>query len=234
MAFSAANAETGATADLEKLSLLAEKYRIPLLIDGVALLGKKNFSFLPGISAMAFSAHKIHGPKGAGFLILRRHLPCHAQISGGPQEYQKRAGTENLSGILGMAEAVAIALKNQDRKIKKMQFLRDLFEAELQAQLTIQINGPQNRLCNLSNLAFEGILAEDLLIRLDQKAVFASHGSACSAKAFKVSRVLLNMGYEPKRAASSIRFSLSKLTTKTEILKAVKIIVQLCRKLKAG
>ena len=255
---SAVNGETGTFSNLEELARIAEEHKIPFLVDGVALLGKKSFSIPKGVSAMAFSGHKIHGPKGIGFLIFKKEIPFKPLITGGPQEHMKRAGTENLSGILGLAKALELSFENLDEKVAKMNRLRNLFEQELlqktntkanlsnlkesekqklssnkanQDQLCrIQINSGKERVCNVSNLCFEGIEAEELLILLDQKGIAASHGSACSSKSLVVSRVLSNM-YDRKRAKSSVRFSLSHLTTEVEIKKAVAIIATAYQKL---
>ncbi len=236
---SAANGETGTLSDLDALASIAEEHKIPFLVDGVALLGKKRFSIPKGVSAMAFSGHKIHGPKGVGFLIFKKEIPFKPLITGGPQEHMKRAGTENLSGILGLAKALELSFENLDEKVAKMKKLRDLFEEELivnlkEAELKklqsntdkscgVQINGGKERICNVSNLYFEGLAAEELLILLDQKGIAASHGSACSSKSLVVSQVLSNM-YDRNRAKSSVRFSLSHLTTEAESKEAVKII----------
>lgn len=233
---SAANGETGTLSDLEKLACVAEKHKIPFLVDGVALLGKKRFTIPKGVSTMAFSAHKMHGPKGIGFLIFKKEIPISPLITGGPQENMKRAGTENLSGILGLAKALELSFDNLDAKVQKMKTLRNLFEQELlQANKNkagqIKINGGKERICNVSNLSFDNVVAEELLILLDQKGIAASHGSACSSKSLVVSQVLSNM-YDKKRAKSSIRFSLSHLTTETEIKQAVKIISSCYQKIK--
>lgn len=245
IALGAVNSETGSLNDLEKLAAIAEQHNIPFLVDGVALLGKKQFSLPPGVTAISFSGHKIHGPKGSGFLIFKKTSAFRPLITGGAQENGKRAGTENLAGILGLAKAVEMAFENLNTKIEQIEKLRNLFEKEIFASLNtsnfknektsqeplVQINGGNFRICNVSNLAFKNVLAEEMLILLDQMGIAASHGSACSARSLTLSRVLLNMGYDRKRTASSIRFSLSSLTTEKEIRKAVEIIVSTYQKL---
>ncbi len=224
--FSAVNSETGVLLDLEKVALLAKEKNIPLIIDGVALLGKKEFTIPEGVTAMAFSPHKIHGPKGVGIVYLSSHARLKPLLLGGSQEWQKRAGTENLAGIIGSAKAVELAYQNIHENVKKIELLRDLLENELSKRLGIEINGGQNRICNTSNIAFLGLDAEELLMRLDINKIAASHGSACASHSMQVSRVLLNMGLAASRAKSSIRFSLSRLNTKEEIEKAVEIITK--------
>lgn len=221
---SGSNSETGALLELEEISDLAEFYNIPLLIDGVQLLGKANFTPLPkGIAGISFSAHKCHGPKGIGLSILRKTYKIPPIFVGGHQENDMRAGTENLAGILGFAKALSLITPDIPNQIQE---LRDYFEKEmLQRFPFIEVNAHKgDRISNTSNLYFPGIDAESLLIRLDQDGVIASLGSACSSGSLEPSHVLLGMGYSSQRALSSIRFSLSRLTTKEEIDRALSII----------
>lgn len=229
--FSAVNSETGTVSDFEGIALIAKERNIALILDGVALLGKKEFSIPKGVTAMAFSSHKIHGPKGVGIVYLSSGSKLKPLFLGGSQEWQKRAGTENLAGIIGFAKALELAYKNLDANIKKMQDLKSLFEEGLSRKLDILINGgSSNRICNTSNIAFNGIDAEELLMQLDLNKIAASHGSACSSRSLQASRVLLNMGLGMDRAKSSIRFSFSRFTTREEIEKAIDIIVSTVRK----
>jgi cysteine desulfurase len=228
---SAVNSETGVKTDFEEIAKICKKKNIDFVLDGVALLIKKRFSIVDGISAIGFSSHKIHGPKGMGFAFIRKDSKINPLILGGAQEFKKRAGTENIAGILGMTKALEIAYENLDKNIKKMKTLRDFFEKKLSEKLEISINGEGNRICNVSNIAFRDVDAEVLLILMDQKKVLASRGSACSSKSIKVSRVLINMGMTKERAASSIRFSFCRYNTKKEVEKAVKIIVDIVKNL---
>ena len=218
LVLSAANSETGSLLDLEKIAAWAERKKIPFIVDGVQLLGKVPFTLFPGITAAAFSGHKIHGPKGVGFFFLRSGTKCAPLLRGGHQERGVRGGTENLSGILGLAKAIEIATP-------LCSDLRDHFESLLSD--ISEINGEHPRLPNTSNLYFPGIDGETLLIHLDLNGIYASHGSACTSGALEPSRVLLSLGYSPERAKSSLRFSLSRFTTKKEITRAAKIIREL-------
>jgi cysteine desulfurase len=228
---SAVNSETGVKTDFEGIAKIAKKHKINFVLDGVALLTKKRFSMVDGISAVGFSSHKIHGPKGMGFAFLRKDSKINPLILGGAQEFKKRAGTENIGGILGMTKALELAYEHLDKNIKKMKTLRDFFEKKLSEKLPISINGEGTRICNVSNIAFKDVDAEVLLILLDQKKVLASRGSACSSKSIKVSRILINMGINKERAASSIRFSFCRYNTKKEVERAVKIIVDIVKNL---
>lgn len=224
----AVNNETGVLADLNALACCAEEHRIPLLIDGVAWLGKANPMIPHGVTAMAFSAHKIHGPKGEGFAFVRSSAKLRPLILGGGQERTLRSGTPNVPGIMAMAEAVGLSCKDVEVHVAKMEALRSRFEKALKEQCKgILINGEGPRVCNISNIAFEGVNGESLLIALDLEGVAASHGSACSSGALELSKVLLAMGYSYERVRGSIRFSFSRFNTEDEIDRAVKIISKL-------
>jgi cysteine desulfurase len=215
---SAVNNETGVKIDLDAIAHIAHAHKIPFIVDGVALLGKERFSLPEGVSAIAFSGHKIHAPKGIGVAVLRSHLKLDPLFTGGDQEYAKRAGTENLSGILGFAKAIELAYANIDESVNRMRELRDRLEQTLMTRLeNVQVNGEGPRICNTSNLSFLDIDGEDLLMHLDQAGIAVSHGSACSSGALEPSRILMNMGIPKQRSRSSVRFSLSRWTTAEEI-----------------
>jgi cysteine desulfurase len=236
LVFSAVNPETGIKLDLDKLAKLALEKNLFLLVDGVALLGKEKFSIPKGVSAMGFASHKIHGPKGVGCIYLRSTVSLSPQMTGGPQEYEKRAGTQNLSGIFGFAEAIKILQEKQDGFISKMEKLRVLFEKQLKEKLLgicdVIIHGNGPKISNTTNIAFLGVDAESLLISLDREGVYTSFGSACSSGAVEPSRILMSMGISREIVKSSLRFSLGRQTTKEEIERAVEIIVKTVKKLK--
>jgi len=223
-AFSAVNSETGVKAPIDEIAALSLIRGIPLIVDGVAWLGKEAFSLHPGISGIAFSSHKIHGPKGIGLAIVRPTIKVAPLLTGGAQEGGRRAGTENLEGIIGFAKAIELLKTLNHKTIVE---LRDLFEQLLKEGCGAQVNGQGQRICNTSNLYFPGIDGETLLIQLDMAGIAASHGSACSAGAQEPSRVLLNMGCSEKGARSSLRFSLSRYTTRSEVETAASTISQI-------
>jgi cysteine desulfurase len=217
----AANNETGVLTDLEGIAAVCP---VPLIVDGVALLGKERFTIPDGVSAMVFSGHKFHGPKGAGFAVVRPSFQFEPQITGGGQEYGRRGGTENLGGILGLAKAVELA---GEVDFEAMRALRDRLERGiLDACPTAVVNGTGPRLSNTSNISFVGMDGDALLMNLDLAGLAVSHGSACSSGALEPSRVLLGMGYDRERAGSAIRFSLSRDTTVEEIDRAVDIVLE--------
>ena len=234
MVFSAVYSETGGKIDLERLAQLALQHQILLVIDGVALLGKEEFSLHPGISGMGFSSHKLHGPKGVGLAYIAKDCTCHPLLVGGPQEKGMRAGTENLEGIYGFALAVELSKNSLPQATQHMEELRVVFEKTLQEHLPdISINGKGPRICNTSNIYFPEVEAETLLIALDRAGICASAGSACSSGALEPSRVLLNMGHSRKQAKSSVRFSFSRLNTKQEIEQAASTIVDVVTRLRS-
>lgn len=227
---SAANSETGNFIDFNGIAQILKKQNIYFIVDGVGILGKKKFSISDGISAMIFNVHKIHGPKGIGFIYLNSKSHQFPIFFGGTQEYNKRAGTENLSGILGASKAVEILFKNLDKTIEKISFLKDYFEFNLEKIDKVEVNFKKDRVCNTSSISFP-IPAQEFLILLEKHKILASHASACITKTFETSRVLLNMGLEEKKAKSTIRFSFSKNNTFKEIKKAVKIIRKILNEL---
>lgn len=233
IALMGANNETGVLTDIEAIAALAQKKGIPFIVDGVAWLGKEQFSLPAGVSAIFFSGHKIYAPKGIGFCICRQGLKLEPLFIGGGQEYQKRAGTENVAAIVALAEAVRLLALEQGEKILKMRRLRDHFEQALMAALPdIIVNGEGPRISNTSNLSFLGIDGESLLIHLDREGLSASHGSACASGALEPSRILLAMGMPLSQARSSIRFSIGYSTTEEEIDEAIDRIVKVVKALR--
>lgn len=233
IALMAANNETGVKIDLEAIAKIAEETNTFLFVDGVSLLGKELFTIPKGVSAMIFSGHKIHAPKGVGFAIIRSKVTLQPLLIGGMQEWGRRAGSENISGIVGLAEAVRLLKEELPQATERMKALRDYFEGQLISRLQgVTINGTGERVCNTSNLCFEGVEGEVLLATLDLAGIAVSHGSACSSGALEPSRVLLNMGLSRAQAASSIRFSLSRQTTQEEIDRCVNVLTDLLKRLK--
>lgn len=227
------NAETGVKIDLASIAAMAERRGIPLFIDAVASIGKEPLLLHPGISAIALSAHKFHGPKGIGALYLKSSMKLLPGITGGGQEYMRRAGTENLAGILGLAKALEILKEKQGEITLHITTLRQTLESGLKREVPdMIIHGEGPRISNTSNIAFLGVDAETLLMQLDLAGIAASHGSACSSGALEPSRILINMGIDRKIVRSSIRFSLSRMNTQKEIEIAIEKIAHLVKSLR--
>lgn len=214
----AVNAETGVKHDIGAIGALALKYNIPLVVDGVAWLGKELFSIPPGVTGIGFSGHKLHAPKGVGCVYLRATSKLSPFITGAHQEYGLRPGTENLPGIAGLAKAIDLLPSYLPEATRRMELLRNQLEKGLQSRIeTTLLNGAGRRICNVSNLSFPQELGEDLLVALDQEGIALSHGSACASGALEPSRVLTQMGIPFSVARSAIRFSLSRYTKPEEI-----------------
>lgn len=215
---SAVNNETGVKNPIEQIAKIAEEREIPFIVDGVAWLGKEQLTIPEGVSAIAFSGHKIHGPKGTGLLLVKKGFKLQPLLTGGGQEALRRAGTENLPGIIGLAKAIELLDLELPEASMRMERLRNLLESGR------KVNGTGPRICNTSSITFPGVDGEALLIQLDLHGIAASMGSACSSGSLEPSRVLLSMGLTRKEALSTLRFSLSRFTTETEIISTIKYL----------
>ena len=172
-----------------------------------------------GVDALSLSAHKFGGPKGTGILYLRRATPFHPLLLGGGQEMHKRAGTENVAGIVGTSAALqAAATGTAGRAARVLELRNGLRDGILAAIPDVQVNGCQvNCLPNILNVAFGGLESDALVAALDERGVAVSSGSACSSSTWEPSHVLMAMGVPIRRAVGSIRFSLGETTTPAEI-----------------
>jgi cysteine desulfurase len=189
-----------------------------------------------GVDMMTLSSHKMHGPKGVGALYVRRDekmfsesggFPLVAQVCGGGQEFGLRSGTENVPGIVGFAAAAQLAADARGKTATRVTALRDdLWKRIKSVAPAAEINGPMGdaKAPHILNIYFPGHAAQDLLTQFDRAGLAASSGSACRARAVESSYVIEALGYSKERAASSIRFSLGKGTTKREIAAAAKIV----------
>ncbi len=192
-----------------------------------------------GVDLLSLSGHKFHGPKGVGALYLRSGLRLQRQMHGGPQELQRRGGTENTAAIigLGVAAELAQAFLDQDEKRVSLAGLRDRFETVLLKTVPgSQINGPDEsadalRLWNTSNIAFPGLEAEAILLGLSERGVCASAGAACSSGSLEPSPVLLAMGVPEPAAHGSVRFSLGRTTSGEQIDQALRVIPEVVGRL---
>jgi len=184
---------------------------------------------------VTISGHKFGGPKGVGALLVRDGVELVPLIDGGGHEGARRAGTQNVAGIVGFAAALAVTDARRFDDCARIAELRDRLQAGLARAIPeCVVNGdPLHRVEGILNCAFPGIEAETLLVMLDQQHVYASSGSACGSGAIDPSHVLLAMGLDPDRAGSSIRFSLGESTTNADIDAALAVIPEAVRKLMA-
>ena len=194
-------------------------------VDAVQSYSKINFKpSRYNIDFMSVSGHKLHGPKGIGFMYIRENNRIKPMLTGGGQEIGIRSGTENTPGIYGLGEAINIINQNLDEKIEKIANLKNLLKDEIVKNIDdIKINSPEDGVCHILNISFRGVKGEVLLHYLEQKKVYVSTGSACSSKK-KGSHVLNAMELTPDEIEGAIRFSLSDLNTEEEILEAAKIV----------
>ena len=186
-----------------------------------------------GVDFLSLSGHKIHGPKGIGVLYVKRGTKIKSVQQGGEQEYNLRAGTHNVPGIVGIGKAISLVLEN--RKLsEKTKKLRDYFIDEVLKNIpNVQLNGSKEfRLPHNANLSFKGVEGESLLMMLDQEGIAISTGSACSSASLEPSHVLSAMGIPPEIAHASIRFTLGKETTKDEIDFTLKVLIEKIKRLR--
>ncbi len=179
-----------------------------------------------GVDALSLSSHKFGGPKGTGVLYLRRATPFQPLLHGGGQEMQKRAGTENVAGIVGTAAAIGLASENVVERSSGVRALRErLREGILVNVPRAELNGCQTDcLPNNLNVSFDGIESDSLVARLDARGIAVSSGSACSNSTWEPSHVLMAMGVPIRRAVASIRFSLGETTTAEEIDQVLSVL----------
>jgi len=215
-----ANNETGVIFPIARIAEIAHERGVPLHTDAVQAVGKVPVDVSAmGIDLLAAAAHKLHGPKGVGALVVRKGTKWSPVFLGGSQERSRRPGTENVAGIAAMAAACDFAGSHLARYQTQVRALRDRFERDLRDRVPdIFINGAEcERLPNTSNIGFRGVDAHALLVLLDEAGICASAGSACKSGAGASSHVLSAMGLTPDEASCCLRFSLSVLTTEAEI-----------------
>lgn len=215
----AANNETGVLPPIEKIGDLCHANSVLFHTDAVQLMGHLPFSLEHApIDFLSASAHKFHDPKGSGFLFCRQDVELTSLIYGGAQERGKRAGTENVPAIVGMAAALEEAYSHMEENRKKMETARDFLEKELLTiPGTIVHGNGVSRLPGHLNVAFTEISAEALLPILGMNGICASSGSACASGSPDPSHVLLAMGITPEEARSSLRFSLGDDITEEQV-----------------
>ena len=230
-----ANNETGVVLPIAQIGELAHAAGARLHVDGVQAIGKLDFDLdRLAIDLLALSAHKFHGPKGVGALIVRKGVRLHAMTTGGGQERDRRSGTENPAGIVGLATALEIALQEREAAAERMRALRDRLERELVARVPeLVVSGAgAPRVPNTSHFTLPDIEAESLLLLLDQEGIACSAGSACSTGAHEPSHVLLAMGVDRARAAGAIRLSLSRETSEEEVERVIETLPRLVERLR--
>jgi len=236
-----ANNETGVLQPVEAIGKIAADTGVFFHIDAVQGAGKVKFDVRRfGCHLLSISAHKMHGPKGTGAMFVRRGTPIEPLLVGGSHERRQRAGTENVPGIVGLAKAAELAMHSlEDGTIDRLAKLRDRLEAGILQLPGTGVNGgwdgdnPVSRAANTTNIWFDHVEGEALVISMDLKGVAVSGGSACHSGATEPSHVLMAMGLDKKRARASLRFSLLKTATEADVDYVLKVVPEAVEHLRA-
>jgi cysteine desulfurase len=236
-----ANNETGVLQPVAEIGKIAADTGVFFHIDAVQGAGKVKFDVRQfGCHLLSISGHKVHGPKGVGAMFVRRGTPVESLIVGGSHERRRRAGTENVPGIVGLAKAIELAMHSiEDGTMTRLAALRDRLEAGILAMPGTGLNGalpdgkPAPRAANTTNIWFDNLEGEALVIGLDLKGIAVSGGSACHSGATEPSHVLMAMGLDKARARASLRFSLLKTATEAQIDRVLQIVPEAVQQLRA-
>jgi len=230
-----ANNEIGTIQPIEEIAKIAHEKNIVFHTDAVQAIGNMKIDVTKmGIDLLSLSGHKIHAPKGTGALYIKNGIKIEKIINGGHQEKDKRAGTENVAGIVGIGKACEIANKNMNTHINNLTKLRDYYIKRLQKEMPnkIRINGSmEHRLPGNANISFEGVDSSELIFKLDEKGICVSAGSACSSANKLPSHVLSAINVPEKYLNSSIRTTFGDNNTFEEIDYFVKVLKTQVRKL---
>ena len=221
-----ANNEIGTIQPISEIGAICRKHNVIFHTDAVQAAGYVKINVTEqNIDLLSMTAHKLHGPKGTGLLYVRRGIVIENLIYGGAQEKGKRAGTENVAGIVGLDAALQIAVDTMDERNKKIAALRDkLIDSLLKIERS-RLNGDRvHRLPNNINMCFEGIEGESLLLKLDMNGIQSSSGSACTSGSLDPSHVLLAIGLPHEIAHGSMRLSFSEETTEEDIDYIAKVV----------
>ena len=227
-----ANNEIGTIEPIEEIGKIAKKNNVYFHTDSVQAIGNIKIDVQKmNIDSLSMSAHKFYGPKGVGALYVKEGVPFIKLQDGGHQEKNKRAGTENTAGIIGLGKAIELAYKNIDEYNDKLQKLRDYYISEVEKKIpgTILNGHRTKRLPGNANISFKGVNGGDLLLKLDEKGICASTGSACNTGSTEPSHVLVSIGLKPEYLQGSLRTTFGYENTKEDIdylLSSLKEIIQ--------
>ena len=231
-----ANNEVGTIQPIPRICEIAHHHGILVHTDATQIVGHQLLDVAAcGIDLLTASAHKLNGSKGVGFLYIRDGVEICPLIFGGAQQNGFRAGTENVPGIMGFGEAAEIAFYNWEKRYSDCVSLRYYFEQRITKEIPkVIINGSAvSRLSNITSASFKGIRAEALLVMLEMYGIYVSTGSACNSSSGEPSHVLIAMGLSEEEADSTIRFSLSHLTTKDDIDYVIDVLCQCVSQLRS-
>ena len=232
-----ANNEIGSIQPIPKIGEIAKEKGIIFHTDAVQACGNVKIDVKEmNIDMLSLSGHKIGAPKGIGALYVRKNIEFKNLIDGGHQERDKRAGTENVPGMIGLGEACKIAKNNMELHINKLKELRDFYFSEVQNQIqNIKINGSmEHRLPGNSNISFKGVNGSELLMKLDEKGICASAGSACSSGSSMPSHVLTAIGLTSEYAEGTLRVTFGDENTKEDVEYLVENLTQIVKEIRAN
>ena len=231
-----ANNETGVLQPVQEIGRIAAEAGAFFHIDAVQGAGKVPIDVqVIGCHLLSISAHKMHGPKGVGALYVKRGTPVESLLVGGSHERRRRAGTENVAGIVGLGKAAELAMHSlEDGTMDRVAALRDRLEREILRLPGTGLNGAgAERAANTTNIWFDNLEGEALVIALDLKGVAVSGGSACHSGATEPSHVLMAMGVDKTRARTSLRFSLLKTATEEDVDYVLSVVPEAVERLRA-
>ena len=231
----AANNEIGTIQPIEEIAKIAKMYNIIFHTDAVQACGNMHIDVKKmGIDALSLSGHKINAPKGVGALYIKSGIEFEKFIDGGHQENNKRAGTENVAQIVGLGKACEIARENLDNHMKYLQELRDYYINEIETRIqNVKLNGDRKmRLPGNANFSFKGVSGETLLLKLDEREMCASTGSACSSGSLEPSHVLTAIGLSKEDANNSLRTTFGEINTKEDVKELADSLVEIVEELR--
>ena len=230
-----ANNETGTIFPVETMAEMAEDAGIMFHTDAVKAVGKLPINVQDSsIHMLSLSGHKLHAPKGIGVLYLKRGTRFRPLLRGGHQERGRRAGTENVTSVIGLGKAAELAMQYMERENTYVKALRDRLEAGILAAVpnAFVTGDPDNRLPNTANIAFEYIEGEAILLLMNKQGIAASSGSACTSGSLEPSHVMKAMGIPYTAAHGTVRFSLSRHNTQEEVDRVIEAIPPIIAKLR--
>lgn len=231
-----ANNEIGTIEPIPEIGEVAREHEIPFHTDAVQVIGKIPLEMKKkdsNVDMLSLSSHKFYGPKGVGALYIREGTEIDNYMHGGGQEQKRRAGTENVAGIVGLGKAIELAAENLENHNEKMKKMRDSLLAGVLEIPSCRLNGhPEKRLADNLNFSFEYIEGESLLLMLDQMGICCSTGSACSSGSLEPSHVLRAIGLPPEIAQGSLRLTLGDENSEEDIDYVLEVLPETVKKLR--
>ena len=231
-----ANNETGAIQPIGEFGKIAKENGVYFHSDTVQAFGKIPLDVQKvGIDMLAISAHKLYGPKGVGAIYIRKGTRISSLVHGGHHERSRRAGTENIAGIVGLAKAAEIASRDMETQHQHLKNLTESFFKKLSDRIPdVFLNGhPERKLTGTLNISFKGVEGESIILSLDMKGVAVASGSACTSGALEPSHVLSAMRIDPALAQSSIRFSFGRENTMEDVDYTVEVLPEIIQRLRS-